>query len=78
MPTIFYCTRLNFPKCNGFMSCMLKAKYELYPLFFEDISACKISWYHGYWCISCLHLRSLNVRRFGIVEDSGLKCMVSR
>jgi hypothetical protein len=39
----------------------------------EDISACKISWSHVHWCKFCIHLRSLNVRHFGMVEGTGLK-----
>jgi hypothetical protein len=40
---------------------------------FEDISVYKISWSHVVWCKFCIHLRSLNVRHFGMVEGTGLK-----
>jgi hypothetical protein len=40
---------------------------------FEDLSVYKISWSHVEWCKFFIHLRSLNVRYFGMVEDTGLK-----
>jgi hypothetical protein len=40
---------------------------------FEDLSVYKISCSHVDWCKFCIHLRSLNVRHFGMVEDTGLK-----
>jgi hypothetical protein len=40
---------------------------------FEDLSAYKISWSHVNWCKFCIHLRSLNVRHFGMVEGTGLR-----
>jgi hypothetical protein len=45
---------------------------------FEDLSVYKISWSHFDWCKFCIHLRRLNVRHFGMVEDTGLKSMASR
>jgi hypothetical protein len=45
---------------------------------FEDLSVYKISWSHVDWCKFCIHLRSLNVRHFGILEDTGLISMASR
>jgi hypothetical protein len=47
-------------------------------LFFEDLSVYKISWYYVDWCKFCIHLRSLNVRHFGMVEVTGLVSTVSR
>jgi hypothetical protein len=46
--------------------------------FFEDLSVYKISRYHVDWCKFCIHLRSLNVRHFGMVEDTGLKSTASK
>jgi hypothetical protein len=40
---------------------------------FEDLSVFKISCSHVYWCKFCIHLRSLNVRHFVMVEGTGLK-----
>jgi hypothetical protein len=40
---------------------------------FEDLSVYKISWSHVDWCKFCIHLRSLNVCHFGMVEGTGLK-----
>jgi hypothetical protein len=40
---------------------------------FEDLSVYKILWSHVGWCKFCIHLRSLNVRHFGMVEGTGLK-----
>jgi hypothetical protein len=40
---------------------------------FEDLSVYKISCSHVDWCKFCIHLRSLNVRHFGMVEGTGLK-----
>jgi hypothetical protein len=45
---------------------------------FEDISVYKISWSHVDWCKFFIHLRSLNVRHFWMVEDTGLKSTASR
>jgi hypothetical protein len=45
---------------------------------FEDLSVFKISWSHVDWCKFCVHLRSLNVRHFGILEGMELISMVSR
>jgi hypothetical protein len=39
--------------------------------FFEDLSVYKISWSHVDWCKFCIHLRSLNVRHFEMVEGTG-------
>jgi hypothetical protein len=39
----------------------------------EDLSVFKISCYHVDWCKFCIHLRSLKVRHFGMVEGTGLK-----
>jgi hypothetical protein len=44
---------------------------------FEDLSVFKISWSHVDWCKFCIHLRSLNVRHFGMVEGTELKSMAS-
>jgi hypothetical protein len=43
---------------------------------FKDLSVYKISWSHVDWF--CIHLRSLNVRHFGMVEGTGLKSTASR
>jgi hypothetical protein len=40
---------------------------------FEDPLVHKMSWFHIEWCKFCIHLRSLNVRHFGMVEGAGLK-----
>jgi hypothetical protein len=40
---------------------------------FEDLSVYKISWSHVDWCKFCIHLRSLNVGHFWMVEGTGLK-----
>jgi hypothetical protein len=45
---------------------------------FEDLSVHKISWSHVDWCKFCIHRRSLNVRHFGMLEDTGLISMASR
>jgi hypothetical protein len=45
---------------------------------FEDISVYKISWSLVNWCKFCIHLRSLNVRHFGMVEGTVLKSTASR
>jgi hypothetical protein len=45
---------------------------------FEDLSVFKISWSHGDWCNFCIHLRSLTVRHFVMVECTGLKSTASR
>jgi hypothetical protein len=34
---------------------------------FEDLTVYKISWSHVEWYKFCIHLRSLNVRHFGMV-----------
>jgi hypothetical protein len=39
---------------------------------FEDLSENKISRSHVDWCKFCIHLISLNVRHFGMFEDTGL------
>jgi hypothetical protein len=39
---------------------------------FKDLSVYKISWSHIDWCKFCIHIRSLNVRHFGVVEGTGL------
>jgi hypothetical protein len=44
---------------------------------FEDLSVYKISWYHVDRYKFCIHLRSLNVRHFVMVEGTGLKSMAS-
>jgi hypothetical protein len=38
---------------------------------FKDLSVYKISWSHVDWCKFCIHLRSLNVRHFEMVEGTG-------
>jgi hypothetical protein len=45
---------------------------------FEALSVYKISWSHVDWWKFCIHLRSLNVRHFGMVEGTGLKSTASR
>jgi hypothetical protein len=45
---------------------------------FEYLSVYKISWSHVDWCKFCIHLGSLNVRRFVMVEGTGLKITASR
>jgi hypothetical protein len=45
---------------------------------FEDLSENKISWSRVDWCKFCIHLRSLNVRHFGMVEGTGLNSTASR
>jgi hypothetical protein len=45
---------------------------------FEDLSVYKISLSHIDWCKFCIHLRSLNVCYFGMVEGKGLKSTVLR
>jgi hypothetical protein len=45
---------------------------------FEDVSEYKISWSHVDWCKFCIHLRSLNVRHFEMVEGTRLKSTASR
>jgi hypothetical protein len=40
---------------------------------FEDLTVYKMLWSHIDWCKFCIHLSSLNVRHFVIVEDTGLK-----
>jgi hypothetical protein len=42
---------------------------------FENLTVYKLSWSLVDWCKFCIHLRSLNVRHFGMVEDTGLKSM---
>jgi hypothetical protein len=45
---------------------------------FEDLSAYKISWSHVDWWKFYIHLRSLNVRHFGMLKDTGLISAASR
>jgi hypothetical protein len=45
---------------------------------FVDVSVCTSSWSHVEWCKFCIHLRSLNVRHFGMVEGTGLKSTALR
>jgi hypothetical protein len=45
---------------------------------FEDLSVYKMSWSHVDWCKFYIHLRSLNVRHFGMVEGTGLESTASR
>jgi hypothetical protein len=45
---------------------------------FEVLSVHKISWSHIDWCKFHIHLRSLNVRHFGMVEGTGLISTASR
>jgi hypothetical protein len=40
---------------------------------FKYLSVYKISWSHVDWCKFCIHLRSLNVHCFVMVEGTGLK-----
>jgi hypothetical protein len=44
---------------------------------FEDLSVYKVSWSHVDWCKFCIHLRSKNVRHFGMLESTGLKVEVT-
>jgi hypothetical protein len=44
----------------------------------EDLSVRNISWSHVDWSKFCIHLKSLNVRHFGMVEGTGLKSTASR
>jgi hypothetical protein len=44
----------------------------------EDISECKVLLSYVVWCKFCIHLKSLNVRRFGMVAATALKIMASR
>jgi hypothetical protein len=62
------CSFFFFDKNNLFKSCSS----------FEDLSVYKIPWSHFDWCKFCIHLRSLNVRQFGMVEGTRLKSMASR
>jgi hypothetical protein len=45
---------------------------------FQDLSVYKISWTHVDSCKFCIHLGSLNVRHFWMVERTGLKSTASR
>jgi hypothetical protein len=45
---------------------------------FEDLSVYKISWSHTDWHKFCIHLRSLNVSHFGMLEGKGLITTASR
>jgi hypothetical protein len=45
---------------------------------FEDLSVYKMSWSHVDWCKFCIHLRSLNISNFGMLEGTGLKSTASR
>jgi hypothetical protein len=45
---------------------------------FEDLSVYKISLSCVDWCKFCIHLRSSNVRHFGMVEDTGSISTASR
>jgi hypothetical protein len=45
---------------------------------FEDLLVYKISWSHVEWWKFCIHLNSLNVRHFGMVEGTELKSTASR
>jgi hypothetical protein len=45
---------------------------------FEVLSVFKISWSHVDWCKFCIHLRSLKVRHFGMVQGTGLESTASR
>jgi hypothetical protein len=40
---------------------------------FTDLSAYETTWSQVDWCTFCIHLRSLNVCNFGIVQAMGLK-----
>jgi hypothetical protein len=44
----------------------------------EDLLTHKVSCFYVEWWTLCIHLRSLNVCHFGMVEATGLKIMVSR
>jgi hypothetical protein len=44
----------------------------------EHLSAFKILWSHFDWCKFCIHLRSMKIGHFGIVEATWLKGMTSR
>jgi hypothetical protein len=45
---------------------------------FKDLSVNKISWSHVDWCKFCIHLRSLNVRHFVMVEGTELESTATR
>jgi hypothetical protein len=45
---------------------------------FEDLSVYKIPWSHVDWCKFCIHVRSLNVHHFVMVEGTGLKSTASK
>jgi hypothetical protein len=45
---------------------------------YEDLSVFKIAWSHVDWCKFFIHLRSLNVRHFGMLQGTGLISMASR
>jgi hypothetical protein len=45
---------------------------------FEGLSVFKIPWSHVDWCKFCIHLRSLNVRHFLMLEGTGLIGTASR
>jgi hypothetical protein len=53
---------------NGFVKSCLS---------FEDLSVFKISCSHVDWCKFCIHLRTLIVRHFVMVEGTGLKSTAS-
>lgn len=42
--------------------------FYLKLLILQNLSAHKILWHHVDWCKICIHLRSMNVRQFGVVE----------
>jgi hypothetical protein len=44
----------------------------------EDLYEYKISWSYANWYKFCIHLKSLNVRHFGMVAATALKTMASR
>jgi hypothetical protein len=44
---------------------------------FEDLLVYKSSWSHVDWCKFRIHLRSLNVRHFEMVKDTGLESTAS-
>jgi hypothetical protein len=47
-------------------------------LSFEDLSENKIPWSQVDWWKFCIHLRSLNIHRFGMAEATWLKIMELR
>jgi hypothetical protein len=45
---------------------------------FEDVLVHKMSWSHAVWCKFCMHLKSMNVCHFGMVEAMRMKGVMLR